>query len=202
MLNNVYSIFGCSTFIPSSYDTMLTGGQDTHLSCLFSSDVSYLNDSLTQAGTRYLLSNKPLTGLTSPRYRLTSFKNDFYLYEDNFSRRRAFLVNDKREEVGYATITRSTPNTVTVIAFSETPTYLILLDNYYPGWEAYIDNTKTQITPFENTFRQIPLPSGTHTIIFRYQPRSFYFGLIISITTLFFSLIMILIPHFKRAFCF
>ena len=66
---------------------------------------------------------------------------------------------------------------------SKTNQWLLLTDSYYPGWNAYIDGKLTKIYRANFTFRAIPVPAGNHTIIFDYQPDSFKYGLIISLTT-------------------
>lgn len=61
---------------------------------------------------------------------------------------------------------------------------LVLSDNYYPGWKAYIDGRETKIYRANYTFRAIIVPKGEHTIIFSYEPNSFKYGVYISIISL------------------
>ncbi|MBI5123518.1 YfhO family protein [Candidatus Roizmanbacteria bacterium] len=61
---------------------------------------------------------------------------------------------------------------------------LVLLDNYYPGWKAYIDKKPTDIFRTDYTFRGIILPKGEHTILFIYQPDSIKFGFYLSVLAL------------------
>jgi hypothetical protein len=60
---------------------------------------------------------------------------------------------------------------------------LVLSDNYFPGWKAYIDKKETEIFRANYTFRGIILPKGDHTIIFVYQPNSVKFGIYITLLT-------------------
>lgn len=62
--------------------------------------------------------------------------------------------------------------------------FLILTDNYYPGWQVYIDNKKGEIYRAYHTFRGVYLEKGTHLVKFRYEPLSFKIGLCISLLTL------------------
>lgn len=57
---------------------------------------------------------------------------------------------------------------------------LLLTDNYYPGWKAYIDGSETKLYRANYSFRAIEIPKGKHNILFQYQPSSFQIGLIIS----------------------
>lgn len=63
--------------------------------------------------------------------------------------------------------------------------FLILTDNYYPGWKAFVDGKETQIYRANYTFRAILLPGGKHEVIFRYVPQSFSTGLTISCLSMF-----------------
>lgn len=60
---------------------------------------------------------------------------------------------------------------------------------YEPGWSAYVDGEKTEITPIDNAMVALKLTKGTHTIEFKYLPAGFMPGLIVSIScTLLFAL--------------
>jgi hypothetical protein len=65
---------------------------------------------------------------------------------------------------------------------SENDTLLFLSDSYYPGWEARIDNIKTEIYRADYAFRAIDIPKGDHTISFNFRPKTVYYGLYISLT--------------------
>jgi len=58
--------------------------------------------------------------------------------------------------------------------------YLVLLDTYYPGWKAERDGRETEILRANGFFRAVKIPAGKHLITFKYQPRLFLEGLIIS----------------------
>lgn len=191
MLYQTYSTFGFSTLMLSQYNAYLSAEQN-HYVGLTSSDISYLADPLAKAGARYLLSNLELKELSQPRYQLINSGNNFYLYEDNLARKRTFLLNKDGWETGFSQIIKSTANSVTIVSYSKIPADLILLDNYYPGWEAKIDGMKTTIYPFENTFRKVELQEGTHEIEFYFQPRSFIIGLTITVLSLLILIISLL----------
>lgn len=69
---------------------------------------------------------------------------------------------------------------------------LVLADNYFPGWRAYINGEETKIFRANFLFRGIYLPKGNHTVEFKYLPDSFYLGTQISLMTLI-SLIILII---------
>lgn len=76
------------------------------------------------------------------------------------------------------------PSYIKANSITNTDSLLYLSDTYYPGWNAYIDNVKTEIYKANYTFRAVKVPEGTHTIDFKYEPKSFQYGLWISIISI------------------
>lgn len=62
--------------------------------------------------------------------------------------------------------------------------FLVLLDNFFPGWKAKVNGQKTTIFQTDHSFRGVYLPSGKNEIIFEYRPSSFYAGIIVSLFSL------------------
>jgi len=58
---------------------------------------------------------------------------------------------------------------------------LVLSNVFYPGWQAYIDGQKTEVKKVNFMFQSILVPKGEHSVEFKFQPKSFYNGLYISI---------------------
>lgn len=65
----------------------------------------------------------------------------------------------------------------------------VLADNYYPGWAAYIDGKKTIIHRVNFLFRGILLPKGQHQIEFVYEPKSFFNGMALSLSSFIFIIL-------------
>jgi hypothetical protein len=61
---------------------------------------------------------------------------------------------------------------------------LVLLDSFYPGWRATLDGQEVPIVGANYVYRAISFPAGQHHVTFSYEPRSFYYGLSITLTTL------------------
>lgn len=49
---------------------------------------------------------------------------------------------------------------------------LVLADNYYPAWEAWVDGVKTTVLRADGAFRAVPIKAGVSQVIFKYN-RSF-----------------------------
>ena len=82
-------------------------------------------------------------------------------------------------------IISSSPNAVVVEAAPVQDGWVLLLDNWYPGWEASVDSgsglTRVPVVRADYAFRAVRLPVGKHHIHFRYRPLSFRIGLWLSI---------------------
>ena len=82
---------------------------------------------------------------------------------------------------------------VTVTARASEPGWLVLADAFYPGWNASVDGEMTTILRTDYLFRAVPISAGEHTVIFRYEPESFWWGIRITLVTVAVVLLSILI---------
>ncbi|UCD55970.1 MAG: YfhO family protein, partial [Candidatus Hydrogenedentota bacterium] len=58
-----------------------------------------------------------------------------------------------------------------------------LTDSYYPGWNAFVDGMRRPVWRANSLFRAVEVPPGVHTLIFRYQPASVRWGIVISLAS-------------------
>ena len=94
---------------------------------------------------------------------------------------------NKEDHAAQTTITTYKSNLVRIKTNSEKEGFLVLSDNYFPGWKAFIDGERTKIYRANYTFRAVHIPGGSHEVTFKYDPLSFKIGLYITI----FSLILL-----------
>ena len=85
-----------------------------------------------------------------------------------------------RESDSTVQILEDTANCVRVEATLDSPGWLVVSDNYFPGWTAEVDGKPARILRANSAFRAVPLNGGTHTIMFLYRPASLRLGLVIS----------------------
>jgi|GEM_PF-1319424 len=62
--------------------------------------------------------------------------------------------------------------------------FVFLSDQYYPGWEATVNDIPTPIMRANYAFRLIRVPAGASTVRFRYRPKSLWLGMWVSVLAL------------------
>jgi hypothetical protein len=75
-------------------------------------------------------------------------------------------------------------NRVLIEANLNAPGLLVLADAFYPGWKCFVDGKENKIYRANYVLRAVFVPSGKHTVEFKYDPWSFKIGAIISLLTL------------------
>ncbi len=85
---------------------------------------------------------------------------------------------------GSAEVTRHEPNRVEVKTVSVTPAILVLSENHYPSWRAYVDGQPVEVMRVDYNLRGVAVPAGNHLVKFVYHPKSVLVGLVISLLAL------------------
>jgi len=101
-------------------------------------------------------------------------------------------------ELGSAQIVARTPNSVTVEVDAASRALLVLTDQYFPGWNAYINGEQTRVVPAYGIFRAVQVEAGKQEIVFRYEPASLRWGLAISICAMLASIVSLLRIDFRK----
>ena len=125
--------------------------------------------------TNYIVKTKPQDIITA-------------LYDTNINLSNTVIL-EKNPEVlltqltssGQATILSYDLNSVTIRTNSSAPGFLLLTDNYYPGWHATVDDKPANIYRADFTLRAVPVPNGTHTVVFTYRPVAFVIGIMLTL---------------------
>jgi len=89
--------------------------------------------------------------------------------------RRAFVV---------ASITQDQAERVVAQVTSDAAGLLVLTDLHYPGWTVAVDGHRAELLRADGYFRAVALPAGTHRVVFRFRPVSFYAGAAVSLAAL------------------
>ncbi|HWW76226.1 MAG TPA: hypothetical protein VNZ44_12565, partial [Pyrinomonadaceae bacterium] len=93
----------------------------------------------------------------------------------------AAAVGSAAASVGSAEVTRYEPNRVDVRTKSGVPAILVLGENHYPGWRAYLDGGSVGVLRVDYNLRGVYVPAGEHEVRFVYRPKSVYAGLAVSL---------------------
>lgn len=110
-------------------------------------------------------------------------------YDENFSTKK--YTNEELKILSYK------PNKIKIQTTLKEKAILVLLDNYYPGWIAYVNGKEEKIYKANYSFRAVSLNAGENKIVFIYKPFSFYLGLIISCLTLFILSLILIMFNYK-----
>jgi hypothetical protein len=72
------------------------------------------------------------------------------------------------------------PEHVDLIVKAEREGYLVFQDMAYPGWEAYVDGTRSRFVPTDIGIRALAVPPGEHRIEMSFRPRSLKAGFVLT----------------------
>jgi hypothetical protein len=82
---------------------------------------------------------------------------------------------------GSARIIQDGTSVVEVEVDAGGPGWLLLLDNWYPGWTATVDGVAVPVRRADHAFRAVELPAGARRVVFSYEPGSLRAGLALSL---------------------
>jgi hypothetical protein len=80
-----------------------------------------------------------------------------------------------------ADLLKHEPNRVAVQTTSQSPTILMLSENFFPGWRAYVDGNRAEILRVNYNLRGVVLSQGEHVVEFVYRPTSVLIGFLLSL---------------------
>jgi uncharacterized membrane protein YfhO len=78
---------------------------------------------------------------------------------------------------------RYEPNRVDVKTKAVAPSILVLGENHYPGWRAYLDGEPVGVLRVNYNQRGVRVPAGEHEVRFVYRPKSVMIGSAVSLLT-------------------
>lgn len=81
---------------------------------------------------------------------------------------------------------------IEITANAEEDGLLVLTDNYYDGWNVYVNNNKKDIIPVMGSLKGVFIKKGENHVEFFYKPKYFNFSIIVSC----FSLLILIILYF------
>ena len=97
----------------------------------------------------------------------TTSSTKIYLPLADYKKYRSDTINSTNDRIN---ITLFTGNSITLKTNTFSNRVAVIYQNYMPGWNAYINNTKTPIIKANYALIGIPIPKGENTIVLKYQP--------------------------------
>jgi hypothetical protein len=77
---------------------------------------------------------------------------------------------DKTAPIQPVEVKRYSNEQVDLELAAERPAWLVLLDTFYPGWQARVDGRPAVIRQANGFFRAVPVPAGRHRVELVYRP--------------------------------
>ncbi len=90
------------------------------------------------------------------------------------------------------------PDSLQLAVRSSTAAFLVMAENYYPGWRAWVDGGRVEIVRTDIAFRGLVVPAGNHQVAMRFQPLIFPVSLAISIVTALLLCVLAAWPRIAR----
>jgi hypothetical protein len=188
MAHGIYTVAG--------YNALRLQNHWSVLKTLWSSPLSENEGALNILNVKYVVAKDPIEiGWLKKVYQ----ENGTYIYENLGALPRAFIVQDAevqqysvlntkeaRMNVGRQASTNGVkivtyaPNQISLAVEMEEPGILILSENYYPGWIAYVNGIEQPMFEAYGLLRGLRLEKGQHRIEFVFEPRSLALGISIS----------------------
>jgi len=153
-----------------------------------------LKTRIVQAKPNYILQLPEEPPPDSPGAEVIQQVNDYNIYRLPASLPYAFSVAndrlfaatnialDNREVIQQTTFTPG-PNSVEVIASAQANQTLVVLSNFYTGWELSVDD-RPQVLRNVGGYLAAELLPGVHKYTFSFKPRSFYVGLALTLLSM------------------
>lgn len=112
---------------------------------------------------------------------------DYILFEKGA---KVPLTNESKFKAVNTTLYQ--PNMIKLKTDLSSSGFLVLSEVWYPGWKAYDNGRETEIFKTNYIFRSIYLKKGMHDIIFIYDPISYKIGKVISISSVFATILYVI----------
>lgn len=170
ILYNLYDAGGYNPLIPKKYEEFISD--------VFSGDTINNTEKLNMLNIKYIISCDDI-----------DLKNFFKIYESssrkiykNNSALPIFYMSKQKEkieqivsQISWARKTENDYNIYNISVNSGENGYFVFSNNYFNGWNVYIDNKQAKIEKAFNLFMCVKIPKGYHKITFSYYPENLKF---------------------------
>lgn len=89
-------------------------------------------------------------------------------------------IKDGKSDLDEVVFNTYEPNQIKLTVKASEDGFLVVSNNYYPGWRASLNGKPAKIYRANYTFQAIQIPQGLHQVEFSFRPKSFLIGTVIS----------------------
>ncbi|MDM8554393.1 YfhO family protein [Desulfococcaceae bacterium HSG7] len=132
--------------------------------------------------SQYYLALNPKDALdTLDQFSLSDFQHTVILESKPPEKFTRFIENKKNKpQNAKIKLISYTPNQINMEVESDYDGFIVVSDQYYPGWFAEIDGKRTEILRANYIMRAIPVPSGHHKVDMKFRPKPLIASMILS----------------------
>lgn len=194
MSPNTWTMYGLMS--PSGYDPMapaeytkyfnekLNDSQNNY--SRYAEINNYSAKNLGKYNTKYLLALKDEYALDDTGINKNIDQND---WEKVFEAGRVVVFKNKyclprvfiEGEGNFVRVKKYTANKIVIDYESTNGGKLVILDSWYPGWQAKVNGNRTDIEKYNDVFRQVKIERGEGRVTMEYSPTSFWMGMAVSV---------------------
>jgi hypothetical protein len=173
---------GFDPFLPSQYQRVIEHWTPFRTNRLFSTDVE--NEEMLQSlGVRYVMARHDISHeaqlAASPIYRLVGRKEIWCRVYEYLHARPPYRWEDER--AGTAVRTAWTPERREFRVHSERGGRFVLIEQFFPGWQATVDGGRVPLERWGGAFQSIQVPAGDHQVRFQFSSPGFATGALVSL---------------------
>jgi uncharacterized membrane protein YfhO len=88
--------------------------------------------------------------------------------------------------------------TVQLTGKASTTTYLVVSENWYPDWAATVDGKPAATLRAQYSLLSVALPPGAREVVLEVRSTAYQRGRMISLASLGATLLLLLVPAFRR----
>jgi hypothetical protein len=176
---------GFDPFLPAQYRTRIERWVKFKTNRLFFVDPKN-EEMLHTLGVGFVISHEGMNNdpylAKSPLFRLIGPDDSYYRVYEYLNARPAYHWEQERDGTAMPLNWSSSRREFDVE--SARGGRFILVEQFYPGWQARVDGRAIPIERWDGTFNAVQLPPGRHRVSFLYRPRSLYVGGVLTLLSL------------------
>jgi len=108
-------------------------------------------------------------------------RGEYTKVENAYHKENGLLPNNFK---GKVKILKYSPNQVEIETNGNDSGFLVLADNFYPGWDVYVNGREETVLRVNYNLRGVALPRGMNRVTFTFDPVSFRMGASLTLITL------------------